>query len=46
MKKKNFCYLFFYRNILRSVTEILDLTQELSVLDVGCGPAVWIMVRI
>ncbi|CEG64289.1 hypothetical protein CU097_007149 [Rhizopus azygosporus] len=33
----------FGGNILRSVTEILDLTQELSVLDVGCGPGVWSM---
>ncbi|CEG78924.1 hypothetical protein RMATCC62417_13458 [Rhizopus microsporus] len=33
----------FGGNVLRSVTEILDLKQELSMLDVGCGPGVWSM---
>lgn len=52
-RKMNYCSLLFfvklelsfYRNVLSSVTEMLDFNRGIDILDVGCGPGAWIIVN-
>lgn len=32
------------RNVLPSVTKALDFQKGITILDVGCGSGVWVMV--
>lgn len=32
------------RNFLKSIEEALDFNKDISILDVGCGSGIWIVV--
>jgi ribosomal protein L11 methylase PrmA len=44
MTKISNAFLFSPRNVLSSVKEVLDFEKGVTILDVGCGSGVWVMV--